>query len=163
MSQNQYPLFLQDLPEVDQSQMANDELNMDPRDRTVFSRYNMRYFEKKERQATGSIGAFDPVASWIPFILFGAFAILVCLIWLMRALGTSTTIMNNSGLFTAGIAIFVITVIVGIILVALTAHITARNLKTMSPSDAIFTALGKTTIMLIIFVVVWIFCMFVAS
>ena len=153
-----------------QDQISNQAVfnnQMQYRDKTSFSRYNKRYFNKQDNQQqqrfNNMVDEFDPVSSWIPFLIFGACAVLVCLIWLFRVLGSQSTIMQNSGLFTAGIIILVGTFIVGIILVAATAHITAKKLQIMTPGDAIFTALGKITIVLIFFLVVWVICMFIAA
>ncbi|MBR2834961.1 MAG: hypothetical protein IKE43_04535 [Coriobacteriales bacterium] len=136
------------------------------RDKSSFSRYNKRYLNKQEFQQqyfNDMVDEFDPVRSWIPFIAFGICAALICLIWVFRVLGSHTTIMENSGYFTAGIVILIATFVASVLLVAITAHITSRKLGNMEPSDAIFTALGKTTIILIVFVALWIVCMFIVS
>ena len=129
-----------------------------------YSRYQDRYLDRPCHSDPLSGFVHDPAASWLPYGIYGGLCLAACIVWFVWALGIKDgSIISNPQAFTAGIVILAVAAVGAAVIGLLTAAVSAHSNANEKSSDIYATAIGKTTAVLVVFLVVWFICMTIAS
>lgn len=143
-----------------------------------YSRYNRRYLDRDQlgvsAGAPGAVvepkgGGFvllsdDGLAfSWLPFMVYGGVAALVCAAWCVvaRVLAAAPLIPGDA-LLTVGLILLCVIVAAGLVLAGIAAKLTLDE-DGAEAFDVFSSAIGKTAIAMVAAIVVWVICMAVAT
>lgn len=137
----------------------------------AYSRYSNGYFDRPDaKQLSDVVAQFQtepiegaPAYGWTPFIIYGAVAALASIAWLALVMITGMTPIHGA---TKGmmIGLFVLAgiVVAGLLFTAITATMTMK-MGQFEKRDVVASALGKTALMMLAALVVWVICCAIAG
>ena len=131
-----------------------------------YSRYSNGYFERPEaRQLTDYVAAFQteptqgaPAYSWLAFAVYGAFSIVASVAWAAVAMASGAAPLTGANpLMFAGLVILVCIVVAALVCTVATSVATLRKGR-FEAVDVWASAVGKSALVLLGSLVVWIVC-----
>lgn len=132
----------------------------------VYSRYSNGYFDRPEaKQLTDYVAAFQteptvgaPAYSWMAFAIYGALSCVASVGWAVvtMVLGVAP-LRGASPLMFAGLVILALIVVCAVVCAAATSAATLRTGR-FEPADVWASAVGKSALVLLGCLVVWIVC-----
>ena len=131
-----------------------------------YSRYSNGYFERPEaRQLTDYVAAFQteptqgaPAYSWLAFAVYGAFSIVASVVWVAVAMVSGAAPLTGaSPLMLAGLVILACIVVAAFVCAVATSVATLRTGR-FEAGDVWASAVGKSALVLLGSLVVWIVC-----
>lgn len=137
-----------------------------------YSRYNKRYLtDGPKMDLETAFGAFAnepmegaPAYGWKPFAVYGIASVALSLVWGVAVkVAVPGQLSADSFEVTLGVALLCATVVAGIALFAATTAMTRRNVPDSSSVDVAASALGKTSLMMVAGVAMWVLASFVVT
>ena len=131
-----------------------------------YSRYSNGYSEKPEaRQLTDYVAAFQteptqgaPAYSWLAFAVYGAFSVVASVVWVVIAMASGAVPLTGaSPLMLAGLVILACIVVAAFVCAVATSVATLRSGR-FETGDVWASAVGKSALVLLGSLVVWIVC-----
>lgn len=132
----------------------------------AYSRYSNGYFDRPEaKQLTDYVAAFQteptvgaPAYSWMAFAIYGALSCVASVGWAVVAMVSGAAPLRGaSPLMFAGLVILALIVVCAVVCVAATSAATLRTGR-FEPADVWASAVGKSALVLLGCLVVWIVC-----
>ena len=132
----------------------------------AYSRYSNGYFDRPEaKQLTDYVAAFQteptvgaPAYSWMAFAIYGALSCVASVGWAVVAMVSGAAPLRGaSPLMFAGLVILALIVVCAVVCVAVTSAATLRTGR-FEPADVWASAVGKSALVLLGCLVVWVVC-----
>ena len=132
----------------------------------AYSRYSNGYFDRPEaKQLTDYVAAFQteptvgaPAYSWMAFAVYGALSCVASVGWAVVAMVSGAAPLRGaSSLMFAGLVILALIVVCAVVCAAVTSAATLRTGR-FEPADVWASAMGKSALVLLGCLVVWIVC-----
>ena len=132
----------------------------------AYSRYSNGYFDRPEaKQLTDYVAAFQteptvgaPAYSWMAFAVYGALSCVASVGWAVVAMVSGAAPLRGaSPLMFAGLVILALIVVCAVVCVAVTSAATLRTGR-FEPADVWASAVGKSALVLLGCLVVWVVC-----
>ncbi len=136
-----------------------------------YSRYSNGYSEKPEsRQLTDYVAAFQteptqgaPAYSWLAFAVYGAFSVVACVAWAVVAMmAGEAPLAGTSPMMFAGLVILACIIAAALVCAVGTSVVTLRSGR-FETSDVWASAVGKSALVLLGSLMVWIVCAAIVS
>lgn len=134
-----------------------------------YSRFNKRYLTQGPKMDFESaLGAFAgesmdgaPAYGWKAFAVYGIASVALSIVWCIAVkVAVPGPLSADSFEATVGVVLLCATVVAGIALFAATTSMTHRNVPEYPVSDVAASALGKTSLMMVAGVAVWVLASF---
>ena len=132
----------------------------------AYSRYSNGYFDRPEaKQLTDYVAAFQteptvgaPAYSWMAFAVYGALSCVASVGWAVVAMVSGAAPLRGaSPLMFAGLVILALIVVCAVVCAAVTSAATLRTGR-FEPADVWASAVGKSALVLLGCLVVWVVC-----
>ena len=132
----------------------------------AYSRYSNGYFDRPEaKQLTDYVAAFQteptvgaPAYSWMAFAIYGALSCVASVGWaVVTMVSGAAPLRGASPLMFAGLVILALIVVCAVVCAAATSAATLRTGR-FEPADVWASAVGKSALVLLGCLVVWIVC-----
>ena len=132
----------------------------------AYSRYSNGYFDRPEaKQLTDYVAAFQteptvgaPAYSWMAFAIFGALSCVASVGWAVVAMVSGAAPLRGASLLMfAGLVILALIVVCAVVCAAVTSAATLRTGR-FEPADVWASAVGKSALVLLGCLVVWVVC-----